>query len=114
MTTVTLTTDELRSLIAAAVREQTEPLRSDVHRLAGVVQSRLALPIDSLRTSEACERLKCSVTTLRRLLARGLFTDVRCGGTRGSEWKLLSDEVDVFRLEGRDALVAYRKQMGRL
>jgi len=110
----TSTTEELRAIVAEAVTAATEPLRLHVHRLAGIVQSRLAMPVDSLTTAEAMDRIKCSETTLRRLLAKRIFTDVRCGKTRGAEWKLLADEVDVYRLEGADALAVYRQQMGRV
>jgi hypothetical protein len=90
-----------------------ETLAEAVRKLEAVVRVKIATPVVSLSTTEAADILGCSVGHLRRLLERDLFTDVRAGKRSGSPWRLMADEVDIYRLEGEDSLTRFRREMGR-
>lgn len=97
----------------ADVIRELKAMKDAILRLESTVRAKVASPVVSLSTAEAAGVMGCSVTTLRRYLDRGLFTDVRAGRKSGSRWKVLADEVDVLRLEGEDALGKFREAMGR-
>ena len=96
------------------VVKELKELRYAISRLEATVRTKIATPVASLTTQEAAEILRCSVTTVRRYQDRGVFTDARAGRKSGSPWRLLSDEVDVLRIEGEEALQEFRRSMGRL
>lgn len=98
------------SALVAEVREVKDALR----RLEATVRGKIATPVSSLTTHEAAEVLSCSVGSVRRLLERDLFTDVRAGKRCGSPWKVLADELEVYRLEGEASLSRFRRDMGRV
>lgn len=112
-TTVTLTTEELRAIVAAAVREQTEPLALQVHRLEATLRSKVSAPVVKLTAAEAAARLRKHVKTVHRLLAKRLFTDCRGGKASGSPWLIYADELDVYDTDGEEALARFRERMGR-
>jgi len=99
--------------VEAEVIRELKEMKDPIVRLEATVRGKIAAPVVSLSTHEAAEVMGCLVTTVRRYLDRGVFTDVRAGRRSGSPWKLLADEVDVLRLEGEDALDRFRQAMGR-
>lgn len=116
MSTVTITTDELRAIVAdavkAAVRERTEPLERHVHQLAVAVNSKLAVPTDTLTTAQAAKRAKVCTKTVLKWIALGILSDRRAGIGKGAHL-ILADELEVFITDGEDAARRYRERMGR-
>ncbi len=95
--------------VAAELRE----LRLAVHRLAAVVNSRLAPPVDLLTVKEAAARVKKCPKTIRKWIALGILTERRAGTGKGAEHRILADELDVLLADGEDACRRYRVSMGR-
>jgi hypothetical protein len=103
-----VTAEQVTALVGE-VREMKDLLR----RLEATVRGKVATPVNSLTTCEAAELLACSVASVRRLLERDLFTDVRAGKRSGSPWKLLADELECYRMGGEEELMRFRREMGR-
>ena len=108
MATVTLTTDELRAIVAEAVA----PLESRIERLAVVLNSKLATPAETLTTEQAAERAKVCGKTVRKWVALGYLSDRRAGLGKGAHL-ILADELDVMIADGPDAARRFRDRMGR-
>ena len=116
MPTVTISTDELKAIVAeavgAAVRERAEPLERQVHQLAVVVNSKLAEPVNLLTTAEAAKRARVSTKTLLKWISLGYLSDRRAGLGTGAH-RVMADEIDVMITDGPDAARRYRERMGR-
>ncbi len=95
------------------VATELRAMKDAIVRLEATVRAKVASPVVSLSTAEAAKIMGCSLTTVRRYMDRGLFSDVRAGRKSGSPWKLLADEVDDLRFEGEDSLGKFREAMGR-
>lgn len=95
------------------VATELRAMKDAIMRLECTLRGKVAAPVVSLSTAEAARVMGCSVTTVRRYLDRGVFSDVRAGRKSGSPWKLLADEVDLLRMEGEESLAKFREAMGR-
>jgi excisionase family DNA binding protein len=83
---VTLTAEQLRDIVRAAVREELAATRSNV-------------PAAMLTPSEVAKALRLSTRHVRNLLAEGELPAVRVG----SRWRVKRTDVDAYLAGRRDA-----------
>ena len=84
-----------------------------LHKLRNVIVQRLEPPATLLRIDEAAKRAGISVPTMRRLDARGVFTDHRRGKGQGSMRTYYADEIDTYRQYGERGVQRLREELGR-
>lgn len=113
MPTVTVSTDELRALVAEAVQAATAPLTDQIQRMACVLNAKVASPVTLLTTREAAERARRCEKTVRGWIHLGYLTDRRGGGGKGAGHLVMLDELEVLLSDGPEAARRYRTRMGR-
>lgn len=85
--------------------------------MAAAERSEIRKPRDPLRISvtSACEILDLAPSAVRGLIHDGTFTTIAPHGRgRGKRLYLFPDEVRVYATEGREGVLTYRRQQGRL
>lgn len=114
MPTTEPATADAREAAQPATAEQLNAVLAELHAIKRIVH-RLAVPVDVLNSAAAAERLSRSVKTIKRLHARGIFTDGRAPGNRkpGADLVFLADEIEVYRAEGEAGVRRLRDELGR-
>jgi len=84
-----------------------------LHKLRNAIVQRLEPPATLLRIGDAAKRAGISVPTMRRLDARGVFTDHRRGKGQGSMRTYYADEIDTYRQYGERGVQRLREELGR-
>lgn len=89
-------------------------IKAQLHDLRAMV-ARLCVPVDVLHTADVARRLGRSEKTVKRLFARGVFTDARPPGKRvaGSDRLTYADEVAAYLAEGEAGVRRVRQELGR-
>ncbi len=115
MPTVAVYAVDLARLVRTveAVAAQVEGLTLQVHRAEATLRSKVSAPVHTLSVGECVKLHGCSEKTIRRLLARQVFTDSRGGRRSGSEWRIFADEFELWRTDGPQAVARFRERMGR-
>lgn len=107
-------TDSGKILAGLEGLKKSQELMADaLHKLRNAIVQRLEPPADLIRIGDAAKRAGISVPTMRRLDARGVFTDHRRGKGQGSMRTYYADEIDTYRQYGEAGVQRLREELGR-
>lgn len=99
----------------ATVMAKLDAILAEQHELRRLVH-KMTIVTETINLAEAARRLSRSEVTIRRLVARAIFSDGRAPENRkpGADLVFYADEIEIYRSEGEKGVKRLREHLGRM